>query len=113
MHQLVAAEGGAYLHVLQPNQYHRTARVFTAPEAAVARSDASPYKSAVERGYPALLHAAASELLPRRVAFLDATMLFDREPSPVYMDNCCHYSHRGNMLLADFIAAAVVDRRIH
>jgi len=27
--------------------------------------------------------------------------------TPVYMDDCCHYTASGNQLLADFIASAI------
>jgi hypothetical protein len=42
------------------------------------------------------------------VAAADATGIFDDEPLPVYVDNCCHYTQRGNDLLAEFIARAVL-----
>jgi hypothetical protein len=93
-----------YVHVLQPNQYH-TARRFGEDEARVARNDATPFKPPVERGYPALERAAGE--LKARLQFLDATKIFDNEPSPVYADDCCHYTDRGNEILADAIAAQI------
>lgn len=108
MNEMLAARGAAYLHVLQPNQYYTT-RSFSQAEAATALSDASPYRKSVEAGYPVLIKAAESELPKRNVRFLDATRVLDREPAPVYMDNCCHYTLAGNNLLADFIAASVLD----
>jgi hypothetical protein len=33
--------------------------------------------------------------------------LFDAERTPVYIDNCCHYTRRGYELLADAIGAAL------
>lgn len=106
MNEPLAARGAAYVHVLQPNQYHTT-RTFSESEAATALSDASPYKKSVEAGYPVLV-ATAEKRLAGKVRFLDATRVFDREPAPVYMDNCCHYTLAGNHVLADFVAASIL-----
>ena len=105
---LLSARGIPYVQVLQPNQYH-TRRQFTADEAKIALSASSPFKPGVERGYPALLAAAHAAQLDKAVTFLDAISIFDREPAPVYMDDCCHYTLRGNQLLADFIARGVLS----
>jgi hypothetical protein len=94
------------VHVLQPNQYYTTRR-FGSDEAGIALSDASPFKAGATRGYPALLAAAESARLRQTIAFLDGTHIFDREPAAVYIDDCCHYTLRGNHLLADFIAEGV------
>jgi hypothetical protein len=108
MHTMLAARGVPYFHVLQPNQYF-THRSFSAEEATVARSDASPFKSAAEKGYPLLMNE--SEDLKSRVNFLNATGIFDRESSAVYMDDCCHYTLRGNQLLADAIARLILTSK--
>ncbi len=102
----MTARGAAYVHFLQPNQYY-TARQFDDAEAAVALNEESPYKRSVELGYPAL-EAAQSRLLSADVWFFDATHVFDQEPAPVYMDDCCHYTLVGNQVLADFIAASIL-----
>jgi hypothetical protein len=107
MREMLAARGAAYFHFLQPNQYYTTRR-FDEDEAAVALGDASPYKGSVERGYAALAAAAHARLLNANVRFVDATHVFDRQPAPVYMDNCCHYTLIGNQVLADFIAASIL-----
>jgi hypothetical protein len=106
MGDLLAARSAAYLHVLQPNQYY-TRRRFGAEEARVALNDSTPFKPPVEHGYPALLAAAPG--LQQRERFFDATAIFDAEPVPVYSDDCCHYTQRGNELLADFIAMRVLE----
>ena len=106
MDQMVEARGGAYFHFLQPNQYFTTRR-FGSAEAATAINAASPYKSSVESGYPALM-AAAPKLTDAGVAFVDATGVFDRVEGAVYMDDCCHYTLEGNRALADFIATAIL-----
>ncbi|MBI2189518.1 MAG: hypothetical protein HYU37_20675 [Acidobacteria bacterium] len=108
MHEMLEARGSVYVHVLQPNQYFSTRR-FPAGEAATALSDASPYKRSVEEGYPLLVATGESELRPTHVRFFDATRVLDTPAEPVYMDNCCHYTRAGNHVLADFIAASILN----
>jgi hypothetical protein len=105
MHTMLAARGVPYVHVLQPNQYF-TSRPFSAEEARVARSDASPFRKAAEKGYPLLVAESAG--LKSRVNFLDATGIFDHESAAVYMDDCCHFTLRGNQLLADAIGRQIL-----
>jgi hypothetical protein len=105
MHTMLAARSIPYFHVLQPNQYF-TSRSFSAEEGRVARSDASPFKKGAENGYPLLVKE--SEGLKSRVTFLNATAIFDRESAAVYIDDCCHYTLRGNQLLADAIARQIL-----
>jgi hypothetical protein len=108
MHSMLESRGVPYFHVLQPNQYFTT-RAFSAEEARVARSDASPFKAGAERGYPLLV--SESDALKSRVNFLNATSVFDREPSAVYIDDCCHYTLRGNQILADAIARQILSSK--
>jgi hypothetical protein len=108
MNTMLAARNIPYFHVLQPNQYF-TRRTFGTEEATVARSDASPFKKAAESGYPALITESAA--LTSRLNFLDGTSIFDREPAAVYMDDCCHYTLRGNQLLADAIARQILSSK--
>lgn len=111
MNDLAAGVGATYVEVLQPNQYF-TARPFTPEEARVAIADRSPFKRSVEQGYPLLVREVASAAsAPGNVRVVDATRIFDREPRPVYMDNCCHYTIVGNEILADFIADRVLMSR--
>ncbi len=107
MRDLMTARGAAYVHFLQPNQYYTTRQCSDA-ETAVALNEESPYKRSVELGYPALVAAAQSRLLSADVRYFDATHVFDQEPAPVYMDDCCHYTLVGNQVLADFIAASIL-----
>ena len=110
MHQMLAASGARYVHVLQPNQYFTT-RPFAPGEAAVALAADSPFKPGVEQGYPVLEQTIASgELAQAGVTVVDGVHLFDAERAPVYIDNCCHYTRRGYEILADAIAAAVLSR---
>lgn len=108
MHDTLAARGIPYIHVLQPNQYWTT-RPFSPAEDRIAHNAGSPFKKPVEAGYPVLVDAAAKTGLASKEPFLDATGLFDREPAQVYEDDCCHYTVRGNELLARFIADRILE----
>jgi hypothetical protein len=107
MRTMLAAQRTPYVHVLQPNQYH-TSRSFTSAESSIALNATSPFKAGVAQGYPALLAEAAAQEMGAKTGFFDATHVFDAEPSPVYSDDCCHYTLVGNLRLAAFIARAVM-----
>ena len=98
--------------MLQPNQY-ATARRFSEAE---AKRGAEP-RIAVQAGSRAGLPRAGRGACARcrqtadRPHIFDATRVFDAEPSPVYVDDCCHYTRKGNELLADFVARAVLSVR--
>jgi hypothetical protein len=106
MKDMLEARGVRYVHVLQPNQYF-TKRHFSDAEARIALNNDTPFKATVEYGYPALVRAAAG--FRQKEHFFDATAVFDAEPAAVYEDDCCHYTARGNEILADFIAAKIVE----
>ena len=97
--------GVPYFHFLQPNQYFTT-RTFDEAERRIALNTASPFKKGAELGYPALI--AASGALTAGERFFNAVGIFDRETSPVYIDDCCHYTLAGNHRLADFVAASIL-----
>ena len=109
MNDLLSARSVPYFHVLQPNQYY-TQRRFAAEEARVALNDQSPFKDGVQKGYPILIRMSDNGVWQKNgVRFLDATRILDREPAPVYMDDCCHYTRRGNEMLADYIARTILS----
>jgi hypothetical protein len=103
---LLAGQGIAYVHALQPNQYY-SHRKFGSDERAVAIQPASRWAGPAERGYP-LLKKRMALLKERGVSVLDATAIFDEVREPIYTDPCCHYNQRGNEILADAIAAVIV-----
>jgi hypothetical protein len=107
MKDMLEERGASYVHFLQPNQYYPT-RKFSDEEAAIALNDASPFRKTVEPGYAAIV-ATAKTLAQRNVQFFDATRLFDKELAHMYMDDCCHYTQAGNYILADFIAASILE----
>lgn len=105
MHAALAERGVPYFHFLQPNQYF-TARSFSAAERQIAFNDGSPFRAGAAQGYPALISAAQSLLTKER--FFNAVPIFDAEPRPVYIDDCCHYTLVGNQRLADFISVSIL-----
>ena len=104
MGDLLRARGMPYLHVLQPNQYF-SQHVFAPDEARVALNPNQPFKPPVQQGYPALRRASAT--LAAKEDFIDATNAFDHEAGAMYEDDCCHYTMKGNEVLADLIAQRV------
>lgn len=107
MKEVLQEEGIPYFHILQPNQYY-SAKVFTAEERRTALSDQHPYGIAAARGYPYLLDQAA-RLTDSGEKFFSAVDLFDRETATIYIDDCCHFNERGNEILADFVADAILS----
>jgi len=105
MKLLSVANGGRYLHVVQPNQYY-SKHVFSEHEKQIAliASESLDYRHGVAVGYA---------LLRERQAVLDANgivsavTLFDEEPDEVYLDSCCHFTAKGENLLGRFVAAEV------
>jgi len=106
MDRLARANGIAYFHFLQPNQYLPGAKPLHARERGLAWSDDSPYKPGVERGYP-LLRERGGELSVQGVRFFDLTGVFADHEEPLYHDVCCHVNERGNELLGQRIGEIV------
>lgn len=106
---LAEAQGAAYFHFLQPNQYVPGSKPIGPREAAVALVQGpSCYRDAVEQGYPLLIERG-TRLRTAGVAFHDLTGIFRSEPRAMYGDNCCHFTTPGYARIADAMADAVVD----
>jgi hypothetical protein len=108
MQQICSANGIAYVHVLQPNQYLPGAKALSLEEREKAYREDHPYRSAVEHGYPRLRDAAAS-LRAQGVDFVDLTLLYRDVSETVFADDCCHVNRLGNQMIADAIAPAIVE----
>jgi hypothetical protein len=106
MYGLTLANGGTYVHFLQPNQYLERSKPLEAGERRKAFNEAQPYKRAVERGYPKLV-AAGAELVQAGVPFYDLTMIFSHAEEPLYTDDCCHLGKEGYKIIASVIAARI------
>jgi len=110
MHNLCRGQGIQFLHFLQPNQYLAGSKTLTDDERRIAWDTDVAEAGRVARGYP-LLIARGKELIKQGVDFHDLTRLFSDELGPIYADNCCHYNQRGADLVAQAIAAAIIERQ--
>ncbi len=106
LHAMQAQSGGFYLHFVQPNQYHKTGRVFSEQEATVAFDPQSPYAEPIRRGYPRLREEVVS-LAAAGVPVVDLLELFDDLEADAYVDNCCHYTDTGEEVLSRAIARVI------
>jgi hypothetical protein len=108
LNNMVAAQNGLYVHVLQPNQYFPGSRPIGADDPKLTLSPESTYKPEVERGYP-YLRSAGQALVRSGIRFYDLTALFKDDPAPVYGDNCCHFTREGNTKLVRAIITRVAE----
>jgi hypothetical protein len=95
-----------YFHFLQPNPHVPGAKSLTAEERREL-VDGALYRPIVEAAYPMLAHAGGA-LSRAGVRFTDLTGMFVDTTETVYRDGCCHLNARGNEMLADAIAAAIL-----
>jgi len=101
LNNMVASQGGTYVHVLQPNQHFPGSRPAGAPD---SQLNTGIYKAEVEIGYP-YLRSAGNTLAKAGIHFNDLTTLFKDDPEPVYVDTCCHFTKEGNAKLVAAIVA--------
>lgn len=108
INQTLKANNIPYFHVLQPNQYYPTRRVFSEAEKQVAFSPDSPYQEAVKKGYPLLLKEV-EKLKANQVIFFDGISILDDTKEQTYIDNCCHYNPLGENILSNFVADSIIN----
>jgi hypothetical protein len=108
MRDTLAAENIPYFHILQPNQYYQTQRVFSAAEQQIAWSEDSPYDKAVRQGYPLLIEQI-NQLKAENINILNAVTVFDQTSEIVYIDDCCHYNPVGEKIFSDGVADFIVN----
>jgi hypothetical protein len=109
MEKELAAQRVLYFHVIQPNQYNPTRRVFSEEEKKVAIQEDSRYRAGVIGGYPELL-AKGGELKKSGVNVIDAANVFDGVQGAVYADTCCHYNELGSSVFSSFVANSIATR---
>jgi hypothetical protein len=107
LHHLATGEGFRYVHALQPNQYDPLSKPLSESETQLAYNHDSDYRRSVEAGYPRL-RDAGRRLREQGVPFHDLSGLFSDVAETLYCDDCCHFNRRGNELLAQAIAAAIL-----
>ena len=109
MHQILTDKNIEYFHVIQPNQYYQTQRVFSQDEKNIAIIPNHPYSAGVVKGYPLLL-SKAEDLKEQGVNVFSALEVLDEEPELVYRDACCHYNEKGQAILFDAVAGAIAEK---
>jgi hypothetical protein len=103
----LADEHVPYFHIVQPNQYVPTQRVFSEEEKRIAVQADGMYVAGVKGGYPVLL-SKIDELRKSGVTVINAVDVFDQVAAPVYSDTCCHYNQLGNEVFSVFVAKSIV-----
>jgi hypothetical protein len=100
------ARGIRYLHVLQPALHDVGSKPPREDELSVANVPPI-WERSVRLGYP-MLRAAGAELQAGGEHFLDASRVFVDVDEKLYRD-ACHFNERGNELLAELIAPALLE----
>jgi len=108
MHKVLSASNVSYFHVLQPNQYYQTKRVFGEAEKQIAFNKETPYAKSVEIGYPALFKKLPN-LKKNNINILNAVNVFDRTKDAVYVDSCCHYNQAGEVIFSDYVGRSILE----
>ncbi|MGB3264421.1 MAG: hypothetical protein WBA89_10720 [Microcoleus sp.] len=108
MNKVLSASNVPYFHVLQPNQYYQTKRVFGEAEKQIAFNKDTPYAKAVEIGYPALL-SKLPNLKKNNVDILNAVNVFDKTKDAVYVDSCCHYNQAGEVVFSNYVGSSILE----
>ncbi len=107
MHQLCAAQGIAYLHFLQPNQYFPDSKKLSRAERRQAFDPEHRWTEIIPAGYPYLARAG-EQLAGSGVSFHDLRMVFAGVEDTLYVDKCCHFNTRGMDLVATAVARAII-----
>jgi hypothetical protein len=107
MRDMLASRKIPYFDFLQPNQYY-SGRKFSEQERKTVFTECgeSEYGDSVRKGYPILLSKIA-DLKNADVEVFNAVNAFDNIPEAVYVDDCCHYSERGNEVLSRYIFSEI------
>ena len=106
MKLLCEANGIAYHHFLQPNQYVDGSKPMGSDERKVAIRPGHVYQRGVVHGYPVLIQEGKA-LRGAGVKFHDLTTVFADVRDPLYNDDCCHVSGVGYRMIARVIGDAI------
>ncbi|MEG4203520.1 hypothetical protein QUA20_06270 [Microcoleus sp. Pol7_A1] len=108
MHKVLSASNVPYFHVLQPNQYYQTKRVFGEAEKQIAFNKDTPYAKAVQIGYPALFKKFLN-LEKNNINIVNAVNVFDKTKEAVYVDSCCHYNQTGEVVFSNYVGSSILE----
>jgi len=109
MSRMTAPAGIPYLHVLQPNQYF-SKKVLSPEETewGVRAAPNVPFPKIVPQAYEAFL-SYRPQFAAQRVAFIDATPIFDSTTDTAFIDWCCHVNERGNGMVGRLIEPKMIE----
>ncbi|MEG4445911.1 hypothetical protein QUB47_29295 [Microcoleus sp. AT9_B5] len=108
MHKVLSASNVPYFHVLQPNQYYQTKRVFGEAEKQIAFNKDTPYSKSVQIGYPALFKKFPN-LEKNNINLVNAVNVFDKTKEAVYVDSCCHYNQAGEVVFSNYVGRSILE----
>jgi hypothetical protein len=108
MHKVLSASNVPYFHILQPNQYYQTKRVFGEAEKQIAFNKETPYAKSVQIGYPAIFKKFPN-LEKNNINILNAVNVFDQTKDAVYVDSCCHYNQAGEVIFSDYVGRSILE----
>ncbi|MEG4325665.1 hypothetical protein QUB37_18510 [Microcoleus sp. AT3-A2] len=108
MHKVLSASNVPYFHILQPNQYYQTKRVFGEAEKQIAFNKDTPYAKAVQIGYPALFKKFPN-LEKNNINLVNAVNVFDKTKEAVYVDSCCHYNQAGEVVFSNYVGRSILE----
>ncbi|MEG3921211.1 hypothetical protein QUA07_19180 [Microcoleus sp. T3_A4] len=108
MHKVLSASNVPYFHVLQPNQYYQTKRVFGEAEKQIAFNKDTPYAKSVQIGYPALFKKFPN-LEKNNITLVNAVNVFDKTKEAVYVDSCCHYNQAGEVVFSNYLGRSILE----
>ncbi|MEG4944819.1 hypothetical protein [Microcoleus sp. F4-D5] len=108
MHKVLSASNVPYFHVLQPNQYYQTKRVFGEAEKQIAFNKDTPYAKSVQIGYPALFKKFPN-LEKNNINIVNAVNVFDKTKEAVYVDSCCHYNQAGEVVFSNYVGRSILE----
>ena len=106
MRALCDARSIPYVHVLQPTLHDAGSKPLTGKEVAAGTADAN-WIEGVKQVYPKLREAGVV-LAGRGIDYVDATRAFEGETGDLYYD-ACHFVARGNVILAELVAARLLE----
>ena len=108
MHAIASARQMMYVHVLQPNQYVEGSKPLAEEEKKVAVMQGHAWGMEARQGYRYLVDEGKN-LKKAGVLFYDLSMIFKNTRESLYIDNCCHFNNKGNLILAEKLAKIVRD----
>jgi hypothetical protein len=105
---MARAFGIPYLHVLQPNQYFTKAHFTEEQRSKILDLTFPPVKELVPKFYGRYIERAR-EFAKYGIDFYDATHIFDDQDGSIFLDDCCHYTYAGNLILTRALASRILD----